>query len=183
MKKCSWLVAVLVGALTTILPGAAMAQVANVGTIEVIVEDADGGRLPGVTVTATAPDTVTKRTAVSDGQGVATLDALAPSTQYTIVSELSGFQNQTVNKVLVRSGADGYPARHPGHCRSHRGGDRDGRHAPRGRQERDDGPGHHPRSSPSRCRPAAATRATCSSSPACCRTTRPAAATPPRGRV
>jgi len=104
MKKCSWLVAVLVGALTTILPGAAMAQVANVGTIEVIVEDADGGRLPGVTVTATAPDTVTKRTAVSDGQGVATLDALAPSTQYTIVSELSGFQNQTVNKVLVRSG-------------------------------------------------------------------------------
>jgi len=78
--------------------------VSSTGTVEVVVEDADGGRLPGVTVTATAPDTVTKRTAVSDGQGVATLDALAPSAQYTIVAELSGFQNQTVNKVLVRSG-------------------------------------------------------------------------------
>ncbi|MCC7179832.1 MAG: TonB-dependent receptor [Acidobacteria bacterium] len=104
MKRNSWLVAVLVGALYAVLPGAAAAQVANVGTIEVIVEDTDGGRLPGVTVTATAPDTVTKRTAVTDGQGVATLDALAPSAQYTIVAELSGFQNQTVNKVLVRSG-------------------------------------------------------------------------------
>lgn len=104
MKRNSWLVAVLVGALTAFLPGAAAAQVANVGTIEVIVEDADGGRLPGVTVTATAPDTVTKRSAVTDGQGVAVLDALAPSARYTIVAELSGFQNQTVNQVLVRSG-------------------------------------------------------------------------------
>ncbi|MGE0460716.1 MAG: carboxypeptidase regulatory-like domain-containing protein, partial [Vicinamibacterales bacterium] len=104
MKRNSWLVAVLVGALTAFLPSAAAAQVANVGTIEVIVEDTDGGRLPGVTVTATAPDTVTKRTAVTDGQGVATLDALAPSAQYTIVAELSGFQNQTVNRVLVRTG-------------------------------------------------------------------------------
>lgn len=104
MKRNSWLVAVLVGAFTAFLPGAAMAQVANVGTIEVTVEDADGGRLPGVTVTATAPDTVTKRTAVTDGQGVAVLDALAPSARYTIVAELSGFQNQTVNQVLVRSG-------------------------------------------------------------------------------
>lgn len=104
MKRNSWLVAVLVGALTAFLPGAAAAQVANVGTIEVIIEDADGGRLPGVTVTATAPDTVTKRTAVTDGQGVAVLDALAPSARYTIVAELSGFQNQTVNQVLVRSG-------------------------------------------------------------------------------
>lgn len=104
MKRNSWLVAVLVGALTAFLPSATAAQVANVGTIEVIVEDTDGGRLPGVTVTATAPDTVTKRTAVTDGQGVAVLDALAPSAQYTIVAELSGFQNQTVNKVLVRTG-------------------------------------------------------------------------------
>jgi hypothetical protein len=104
MKRQSWLVALLVGALTTFLPVGASAQVSNTGTIEVVVEDADGGRLPGVTVTATAPDTVTKRTAVTDGQGVATLDQLAPSAQYTIVAELSGFQNQTVNKVLVRTG-------------------------------------------------------------------------------
>jgi hypothetical protein len=104
MTLRSKLVAALAIALMTCLPAWATAQVASAGTVEVVVEDADGGRLPGVTVTATAPDTVTKRTAVTDGQGVAVLDALAPSTQYTIVAELSGFQNQTVNQVLVRSG-------------------------------------------------------------------------------
>ena len=37
--------------------GVANAQVSSSGTIEVVVEDADGGRLPGVTVTASAADT------------------------------------------------------------------------------------------------------------------------------
>ncbi len=104
MTLRSKLVAALAVALMTCLPAWATAQVANTGTIEVIVEDSDGGRLPGVTVTASAADAVTKRTAVTDGEGVAVLDALAPSAQYTIVAELSGFQNQTVNQVLVRAG-------------------------------------------------------------------------------
>jgi hypothetical protein len=104
MTGRSKLVAALAMALLTCLPAWVAAQVANTGSIEVTVEDADGGRLPGVTVTATAADTVTKRTAVTDAAGVAVLDALAPSAVYTIVAELSGFQNQTVNQVLVRSG-------------------------------------------------------------------------------
>lgn len=41
---------------------AVAAQVSTTGTIEAIVEDSNGGRLPGVTVTARAADTVTTRT-------------------------------------------------------------------------------------------------------------------------
>ena len=86
------------------LPGRAAAQVATFGTIEVIAEDSAQGRLPGVTVTATAADTITRRTAVTDGQGVAVLEALAPSAQYVVTLALPGFQNQTRDAVLVRSG-------------------------------------------------------------------------------
>lgn len=97
------LAAGLAFALALCVPGAAAAQVSSTGTIEVIVEDADGARIPGATVTATATDTVTKRTVVSDAQGVAMLDALVPSTQYVVTVELAGFQNQVRNSVLVRA--------------------------------------------------------------------------------
>jgi hypothetical protein len=91
-------------ALILSLAGLASAQVSNTGTISVVVTDSDGGRLPGVTVTATAPDTITKRVAVTDGQGVATLEALAPSTQYTVTVTLQGFRDQERQAILVRSG-------------------------------------------------------------------------------
>jgi len=80
------------------------AQVSNTGTISVVVSDADGGRLPGVTVTAAATDTITKRTVVTDAQGVAIIEALAPSNQYTLTVELAGFQTLERQKILVRSG-------------------------------------------------------------------------------
>ncbi len=91
-------------ALIVSLAGLANAQVSNTGTISVVVTDSDGGRLPGVTVTATAPDTITKRVVVTDGQGVATLEALAPSTQYTVIVSLQGFRDQERQAILVRSG-------------------------------------------------------------------------------
>ena len=91
-------------ALILVLAGVASAQVSNTGTITVVVSDPDGGRLPGVTVTATAPDTITKRTTVTDAEGVAVLEALAPSAQYNVVVELTGFRNQERQKILVRSG-------------------------------------------------------------------------------
>ena len=84
--------------------GVASAQVANTGTLQVVVQDSDGGRLPGVSVTAEAADTITRRTAVTDGQGVASLEALAPSTQYVITVVLSGFQDQARQQILVRAG-------------------------------------------------------------------------------
>lgn len=82
----------------------AAAQVSNTGSITVVVEDADGGRLPGVTVSATAPDTITKRSTVTDAEGVAVLEALAPSTQYAVTVQLAGFRDQERQKILVRSG-------------------------------------------------------------------------------
>lgn len=94
----------LLVALCLAVSSTAFGQIATTGTIQVIVEDQDGARLPGVTVTATAPDVITTRTAVSDGEGVATLEALAPSALYTVKVELQGFQEQTRSNILVRSG-------------------------------------------------------------------------------
>jgi hypothetical protein len=91
-------------ALILAIPGLAAAQVATTGTIQVVVEDAQGGRLPGVTVTATASDTVTTRTAVSNAEGIAVLEALAPSTVYTVTGMLSGFREINRPNVIVSSG-------------------------------------------------------------------------------
>ncbi len=91
-------------ALWLALVGVASAQVANTGKVDVVVEDADGGRLPGVTVTAESADTITKRSAVTDAQGVATLEALQPSALYVITVSLSGFADQTRSRILVRAG-------------------------------------------------------------------------------
>jgi len=66
-KRLSAIVAALLIAMT----GSAFAQVATTGTITVVIADKDGGRLPGVTVTAEAIDSITKRTAVTDATGTA----------------------------------------------------------------------------------------------------------------
>ncbi|MDP1570450.1 MAG: carboxypeptidase regulatory-like domain-containing protein [Vicinamibacterales bacterium] len=103
MKQCFGLFVLVTGVLFG-LASPVSAQVSSTGSIEVIVEDADGGRLPGVVVTAEAVDAITRRTGVTDGQGVAVLDALAPSAQYVVKVELPGFQEQTLGQVLVRTG-------------------------------------------------------------------------------
>lgn len=103
----TWLSSLRLGLIALVVLGVAPladAQVLNTGTIEVLVEDADGGRIPGATVTAIATDTVTRRTVVTDGEGVATLDAMAPSALYVVTVELQGFQNQVRDGVLVRAG-------------------------------------------------------------------------------
>jgi carboxypeptidase family protein len=99
-KRLSAIVAALLVAMT----GSAFAQVATTGTITVVIQDKDGGRLPGVTVTAESPDAITKRTVVTDATGTATLEALAPSNQYKVTATLSGFADQVLDKILVRSG-------------------------------------------------------------------------------
>jgi len=90
-KRLSAIVAALLIAMT----GSALAQVATTGTITVVIADKDGGRLPGVTVTAEAPDSITKRTAVTDTTGTATLEALQPSSQYKVTASLQGFNDLT----------------------------------------------------------------------------------------
>src|SRR5690348_4827588 len=97
-------ISAIVAALCVMFAASAHAQVATTGTIQVVAQDKDGGRLPGVTVTAEAADVVTKRTAVTDVTGTAVLEALAPSSQYKVTLSLSGFADQTRENVLVRSG-------------------------------------------------------------------------------
>ena len=87
-----------------IFPRPAAAQVTATGTIEVIVQDPAGLVLPGATVVAQAADVVTKREAVTDDQGRAVLVGLAPSAQYVVTIELSGFAPARNENVLVRSG-------------------------------------------------------------------------------
>src|SRR5690606_483404 len=82
----------------------AAAQVTSTGSVQITVVDSGDARLPGVTVTASAPDVVTTRTAVTDETGVALLTGLAPSAQYTVVASLQGFQDFRQENVLVRSG-------------------------------------------------------------------------------
>jgi len=82
----------------------AVAQVTETGTIEVVVLDQAGLPIPGVTVIASAADTVTKREGVSDAEGRAVLVGLTPSTQYIVTTQLSGFRPTRNENVLVRSG-------------------------------------------------------------------------------
>ena len=90
-------------ALLSVAPPAA-AQVTETGTIEVLVQDQGGLAIPGATVVASAADTVTKREGVTDTRGRALLVGLAPSAQYVVTIELSGFRPARNENVLVRSG-------------------------------------------------------------------------------
>jgi hypothetical protein len=73
------------------------------GTIQVIVTDSSGAVLPGVTVTASASDTTTRRTEVTNEQGVATIVSLEPSAKYTVESVLEGLGTAKNANVLVKS--------------------------------------------------------------------------------
>ena len=110
----------IVAALLFAFAGIAIAQVATTGTITVVIADKDGGRLPGVTVTAEAPDTITKRTAVTDATGTAVLEALAPSSQYRRHRGLQGFADLTREQIRVISGQTVAPQPHAAGCGSHR---------------------------------------------------------------
>jgi hypothetical protein len=80
------------------------AQVTETGTIEIIVQDQAGAAVPGANVVAQAADSVTKREAVTDADGRALLVGLAPSAQYVVTTELTGFRPTRNENVLVRSG-------------------------------------------------------------------------------
>ena len=97
--------ALLLGCLSVLMAaGVVTAQVVTTGTVVVVVEAPDGSRLPGATVTASADDVATKRTAVADAQGEAVLVNLTPSANYVVTTELSGFSTKKNERVLVRSG-------------------------------------------------------------------------------
>ena len=74
------------------------------GTISVTVASEDGSRLPGATVSAESDETLSRRTAVTDAQGVATLTALDPAANYVVTTSLDGFNTVRNESVLVRAG-------------------------------------------------------------------------------
>jgi hypothetical protein len=94
--------AVATVAMVAISASGAFAQGTNTGTIQVIVVDQNGGKMPGATVEASAPDVTTTRTAVTDENGVAMLEAMQPSEVYTVKVTMSGFKELLREKVLVR---------------------------------------------------------------------------------
>jgi hypothetical protein len=93
------LVALIFGVAAT-----AHAQVAGLGTIEVMVVDSTGAPLPGVSVTATAANATSKRSAVSDTTGKAVVLGLEPSEGYVVTVTMQGFKSAKYERVLVRSG-------------------------------------------------------------------------------
>lgn len=76
----------------------ALAQ--QTGAVGGTVRDAQGGVLPGVTVTATGSATA-PRTAVSSEQGTYSITGLPPGT-YSVTFELAGFSSQTQEAVAVQ---------------------------------------------------------------------------------
>ncbi len=75
------------------------------GSLRGIVKDAQGGALPGVTVTAASPALLTRSLSVTDGGGDYRLVNLPPGT-YTITAELSGFSVFRREGILLRAGAN-----------------------------------------------------------------------------
>ena len=70
------------------------------GTVSGTIKDAQGGVVPGVTVTATATQTQQTRSTVTDGSGFYTFPNLQPG-RYDISAELQGFKKETRTGVQV----------------------------------------------------------------------------------
>ena len=87
-RRMSWLVVMLVA---LALPAQSLGQSqATTAEINGRVVDTQGGLLPGVTVTATNPETGYTRTVVTNQDGVFVLPLLPPGT-YEVAMELAGF--------------------------------------------------------------------------------------------
>src|SRR5471032_753634 len=85
-------------AVVTLAAASAFAQ--TTGQIIGTIVDAQGGVLPGVTVSATSPQLQGTRTAVTDGSGTFRFPTLPPGT-YAIKANLSGFQDAAQENVFV----------------------------------------------------------------------------------
>src|SRR5437762_11903535 len=83
--------AVIAGVLALAMPAAAQF---DRGQISGRVKDAQGGVVPGATVTATNNQTQIASTTVSDGTGFYTFPNL-PAGRYTVATELQGFKKRS----------------------------------------------------------------------------------------
>ena len=101
-----WFVAVLALALVSAAVVPTFAQgggASSTGSISGTVSDAQGGVLPGVTVTATSPAQIGQLTVVTNEAGVYRFPSVPPG-EYRLTYELSGFQNVVREGVRITLG-------------------------------------------------------------------------------
>ena len=126
-RAAVWAVMLLVASATS-----AFAQFDR-GTVSGTIKDAQGGVVPGVTVTATATQTQQTRSTVTDGSGFYTFPNLQPG-RYDISAELQGFKKETPHRRAGRRRVGAEPRVHArdrradrgshGHVRGHAAADR-----------------------------------------------------------
>lgn len=97
----SWAAIALMVAMA--VAGTASAQTVTTGTISGIVKDAQGGVLPGTTVTVTNLDTGLTRDVVTDGDGTYAIELIPPG-RYRVEAELNGLGKAAVPSVEVLLG-------------------------------------------------------------------------------
>ncbi len=95
----------VVAAFVILIPALAAAQGRVEGTISGSVTDETKGVLPGVTVTASNPQTGFAREAITDADGTFLLPLLPPA-QYEVVASLPGFSTFR-QMVTIQVGSDG----------------------------------------------------------------------------
>src|SRR5688500_13748874 len=83
---------------------ASLAAQTGLGGLRGYVRDSQGGALPGVTVTATAPESIRPTVGVTNEEGYYRLINLPPGT-YKVTAELTGFGPFTREGILIRAGA------------------------------------------------------------------------------
>src|SRR2546428_11551075 len=99
--KGSWRVLML-AAIVCALGAPAMAQI-DQGRLTGTATDAQGGVLPGVTVTAKSPALMGSRTVVTEADGKYSISPL-PSGPYELTCELSGFQSAKQTSIVLGLG-------------------------------------------------------------------------------
>jgi hypothetical protein len=96
--------ALLLGLIAAAAAAPALAQTTN-GVISGMISDAQGGVLPGVTVTARNVDTGITRSVVTESDGLYRLAALPPG-RYEIKAELQGFGTANVPEMTLTTGTE-----------------------------------------------------------------------------
>lgn len=97
--------AVLFLALVALAAAPAAAQGAASGTVVGVITDAQGGVLPGVTVTLRNADTGATRETVTEGNGTYRLPGLLPG-RYDLTAELAGFANAQAAGLVLTIGLE-----------------------------------------------------------------------------
>ena len=75
--------------------------IADTGSLQVVVADSDGNPVAGATVVASTPDSLTRKSGVTDADGKLRLIGLDPSDRYSVSVSAEGFQDQRNEGVLV----------------------------------------------------------------------------------